>query len=39
MATMTPEQKRSNFRLAMILVSIVVVFMLGIVVKIGFFGG
>jgi hypothetical protein len=39
MSTMTPEQKRSNFRLAMILVSIAVVFMLGIVVKIGFFGG
>jgi len=39
MSTMTPEQKRSNFRLAMILVLIAVVFMLGIVVKIGFFGG
>jgi len=36
---MNPEQKRSNFRLAMILASIAVVFMLGIVVKIGFFGG
>lgn len=38
-ATMTPEQKRSNIRLAIILASIAVVFMLGIVVKIGFFGG
>ncbi|MEO8543238.1 MAG: cytochrome oxidase small assembly protein [Burkholderiaceae bacterium] len=36
---MTPQHKRSNFRLAMILASVAIAFMLGIVVKIGFFGG
>ena len=36
---MTPEQKRANFRLAMVLASIAVVFMFGIVVKIAFIGG
>ena len=36
---MTPEQKRANFRLAMVLASIAVVFMFGIVVKIALFGG
>ncbi len=36
---MTPEQKRSNFRLAMVLVSIAGVFMLGIFVKMTFLGG
>jgi hypothetical protein len=36
---MTPEQKRSNFRLAMILVSIAAIFMLGIFVKMTFLRG
>jgi hypothetical protein len=36
---MTPEQKRTNFRLAMILASIAGMFMLGIFVKLTFFGG
>jgi hypothetical protein len=36
---MTPEQKRSNLRLAMVLASIALVFMFGIVVKMTFFGG
>lgn len=31
---MTPEQKKANFRLAMILVSIVLVMVLGVIVKI-----
>jgi len=36
---MTPEQRRSNFRLALVLASIAAVFMLGIFVKMAFLGG
>jgi hypothetical protein len=36
---MTPEQKRSNLRLAIVLASIAGVFMLGIFVKMAFLGG
>lgn len=35
---MTPEQKKANFRLAMILVSIVLVMVLGVIVKIYLLG-
>ncbi|MCB2004046.1 MAG: cytochrome oxidase small assembly protein [Burkholderiaceae bacterium] len=36
---MSPEQKKSNLRLALILASVAVVFMLGIIVKMAFLGG
>ena len=35
---MTPEQKRNNLRLALILASIAVVFFLGFMAKLIFFG-
>jgi hypothetical protein len=35
---MTPEQKRNNLRLALILASIAVVFFLGFMAKLVFFG-
>ncbi len=36
---MSPEQKKSNLRLALILASVAAVFMLGIIVKMAFLGG
>ena len=36
---MSPEQKKSNLRLALILASVAVVVMLGIIVKMAFLGG
>lgn len=36
---MSPEQKKSNLRLALILVSVAVVFMLGFFVKMTYLGG
>ncbi len=39
MTTMSPEQKRSNLRLALVLASVAAVFMLGIVVKMAVLGG
>ena len=36
---MTPEQKRQNLRLGLILASIAVAFLLGFVVKMSLFGG
>tara|TARA_R110001599_G_scaffold272299_2_gene473480 strand:- start:473 stop:583 length:111 start_codon:yes stop_codon:yes gene_type:complete len=36
---MSPEQKKSNLRLALILASVAIVFMLGIIVKMAFLGG
>jgi hypothetical protein len=35
---MTPEQRKANVRLALILVSVVAVFALGFVAKVAFFG-
>jgi flagellar basal body-associated protein FliL len=36
---MRPEQKKSNLRLALILASVAVVFMLGIIAKMAWLGG
>ncbi len=36
---MTPEQKKANLRLALILVTVAAVFMLGIVAKMALLGG
>ncbi len=36
---MNPEQKKANLRLALILASVAAIFMLGIFVKIAWFGG
>ena len=36
---MSPEQKKSNLRLALILASVAAIFMLGIVAKMAFLGG
>ena len=36
---MTPEQKKANLRLALILASVAAVFMLGIVAKMALLGG
>lgn len=36
---MSPEQKKSNLRLALILASVAVVFMLGIIAKMAWLGG
>lgn len=36
---MTPEQKRQNLRLGLILASVALVFLLGFVVKMTVFGG
>jgi flagellar basal body-associated protein FliL len=35
---MTPEQKKSNLRLALILASVAIVFMLGIIAKMAWLG-
>jgi hypothetical protein len=35
---MTPEQRRSNVRLGLILASVAVIFLIGFVVKIAFLG-
>ncbi len=36
---MTPEQKKANLRLALVLATVAVVFMLGIFAKMAFLGG
>ena len=39
LSMMSPDQKRANVRLALILASVALVFMLGIVAKMAFFAG
>jgi hypothetical protein len=36
---MRPEQKKSNLRLALVLASVAIVFMLGIIAKMAWLGG
>ena len=39
MSSLTPEQRRANLRLALILLSVALVFGVGFIVKSVFFGG